>query len=320
MPEPLAAPLPAPLLLPKGFGFRVPSVEELRQRGPGHVFDLLTVWEPPRRSGPRRYVIGVDVSNGMGLDRHAAEVLRVGTIEEPAEQVAEFISDTISPTDLAFILQAIGMWYADADGVEALMAIESNLGPGMSTQDMLQLHLGYANFYRWEYYDAADPSSRFSTRIGWATTPRTRPILLTKFHAALTTLDPVTLQPDLVTHSAFLHDELTDFVTDGALWEAEAARGAHDDCTIATAIAYYTSWRLQGGETEPLEERRRRRSEQIATLAAAAGPGAKPDWRNTPATAAEMGRLVGQEGDIPDLDEQLYDPRSSDESFGSFGW
>ena len=95
----------------------------------------------------------------------------------------------------------------------------------------MQLHLGYTHFYRWEYYDEHDPSRRFSTRIGWLTTPRTRPMLLDKLKSALTTLDPVTGQPDLLTHSPFLHDECKDFQTEGALWEAEAARGAFDDLT-----------------------------------------------------------------------------------------
>ncbi len=301
------------LLLPKGYGFRRMPLVELRERT--NLFDTLLIWEGPRRHGPRRYVIAVDVSDGLGQDRSVIEVARMGTIEEPAEQVAQYVSDQIAPMALAYVIQAIGQYYVDEDGVEALVAIECN-NHGLSTQDTLQLHLGYQHWYRWEFYDAADPAARFSNKIGWLTTTRTRPLLLDKFKSALTTIDPITGLPDYVTHSPLLHDELRDFQTQGALWEAEAARGAHDDCVMASAIANYVCWRLQAGETEPVEERRRRRSEESARIAAAADASTRtpPDWRNTPCTAEEMQALAGQDGEVEDLDHQLADPRGIDVS------
>lgn len=303
-----------PLILPEGYGFSAISPAELREQGT--FFNQLHVWEPPRRRGSRAYVIGVDVSDGLGLDRSAIEVIRTGTLDDPAEQVAEYVTDRTSPMDLAPIIFAIGMWYRDADGVEAVVAVECN-NHGLSTQDTLQLHLGYTHFYRWEYYDAADPAGRFSTKIGWVTTPRTRPLLLDKFHTALTTLDPVTHLPDLITHSPLLHDELKDFQTQGALWEAAAARGAHDDCVMATAIGNYVAWRLQAGETEPLDARRRRRSEQLQIQAAAAET-IRPDYRNTPMGTDEVdawgaGTLAPEEQ--ADRDAAVYtlvDPRAVD--------
>lgn len=153
-----------PLLLPKGFGFQPLTVADLRDHV--NLLDVFSVWEPPRVRGPRRYVIGVDVADGLGLDRSVVEVVRMGTIAEPAEQVAEYVSDTIIPAALAYVIYAIGMYYKDADGVEALVAIENN-NHGLSTQDTLQLHLQYQNQYVWEYLDAATAGSRFS-QIGRA--------------------------------------------------------------------------------------------------------------------------------------------------------
>lgn len=294
------------ILLPKGYGFRRVTLEELRERD--SLFDTLLIWEPPRRRGTRRYVIGVDVADGLGQDRSVIEVARMGTIEEPTEQVAQYVSDQIAPMALAYVIQAIGQYYTDQDSVEALVAIECN-SHGLSTQDTLQLHLGYQHFYRWEYYDEADPSRRYSTKIGWVTNARTRPLLLDKFHSAITTLDPVTHTPDYLTHSPILHDELHDFQTQGALWEAEAARGAHDDCVMAAAIANYVTWRLQAGEVEPLEERRRHRSEQHARILAASQQVTKPDWRNTPWTAEEMKALEGVHELDEDLEALAFDPR-----------
>lgn len=304
----------AALILPKGYGFSPVSPAELREQG--SLLDMLLVWEPPRKRGHRRYVIGVDVSDGIGQDRSVIEVARMGTIDEPAEEVAQFVTESTSPTELAAIIFAVGKWYTDEDGIEAKVAVECN-NHGLSTQDTLSIHLQYQNLFVWEFLDSADPASRFSTRIGWYTTSRTRPILLDKFHSALTTLDPITGLPDYVTHSPILHEELKDFQTQGGLWEAEAARGAHDDAVMAACITNYIAYRLQSGETEPLEERRRRRSEQALAQATAAAKSITPvDFRNTPATAEDQSRFSGQGSaldDEEDLDTQLYDPRSAAE-------
>lgn len=300
-----------PLILPRGYGFRRPTKDELRAKD--SLMDCVTIFERPRRKGPRRYIVAADVADGIGLDRSVIQVIRCGTIQEPTEQVAEYVSDQVLPAGLAYTLQTLGQWYVDLDGYEAEVAVECN-NSGLATQNTLQLHLGYSHLFIWEYLDGADASSRFSRRIGWWTTPRTRPMLLSKFHDALKTFDPVSGLPDFLTHSALLHEELRDFQTDGALWEASAAAGAHDDCIMSAAIGYYVSWLRQAGETEPLEERRRRRSEQIAhnTLVAAAGPTDAPNGRNTPMTADEHQAWISGET----LDEDtLYDPRAHDDAY-----
>lgn len=294
-----------PVLLPAGTGLRAVSAVELRERD--SVFDLLTIWERPRRTGRRRYFVGVDVSDGIGQDRSVVEVIREATIEEPAEQVAEFVTDTTPPAALAPIVHTIGTLYADEDGLEAQVIIECN-NHGLSVQNMLQEHLGYQHFYIWQYLDSRDAERRFSTRIGWYTTPATRPLLLDRFYTALTTLDPISGQPDLITHSPLLHAELKDFQTETTLAEAAASRGAHDDAILALAIGYYASWKRHAGETEPLDDRRRRKVEQTALLAQVAarqGVG-RPDWRNTATTADEAKGWYGL--DAPDdLDDSVYD-------------
>ena len=139
-------------------------------------------------------------SDGLGQDYSIIDVIRQPTIEEPAEQVAQYGTNELDPKALAFVCDAIGRYYADADGIEALAAIETN-NHGLATQDTLQLHLGYGHFYVWEYADAATPERRYSTRIGWLTSPRTRPLLLASFYGAVTTFDPIT-------HAARLRPQL----------------------------------------------------------------------------------------------------------------
>ena len=289
--------------LPAGYGFARLGLEQLRLRR--DLLDTLAIYEAPRTRGPRRYVVSADVSDGIGQDRSAVPVHRLGTIEEPEEQVALYVTDSCSPQALAFIIDAIGRLYTDEDHYEALVAIECN-NHGLSTQDTLQLHLGYQHLYRWEFLDALDPKSRYSTKAGWVTTTRTRPMLLDKLYHSLTTLDPVTHQPELLVHSKILFDELADFQTETTLAEAAASRGAHDDVVMATAIAHYVSWRLQGGEQEPLSERRARLHAERAARDAATpstGPARTRDWRNTACTAEEWKAGV----DPDDVAENLYD-------------
>lgn len=268
--------------IPPGYGFRRLGKEEISLL-PSLRHTAMAIYEYPRVRGQRRYVLGVDVGDGLGQDYSVISVVRLPTIEEVAEEVAQFVSNAVRPAHLAYIADAIGRLYADDDALEAQIAVELN-NHGVTVQDMLQLHLGYTNFYVWEVVDAASPEARFTKRIGWSTTTRTRPILLEKFHDAVTAFDPLTGLADFRLNSAVTRAELRHFVTEGLLGEAEHARGQHDDCIFASGIAYYVAHRLAGGESEPISERRRRRA-QILRVAATTGQ--RRDYRNSPVTAEE---------------------------------
>jgi hypothetical protein len=282
--------------VPPGYGFRRLTATEL-QGLPSLRHSVLAIWEYPRVRGRRRYVMSVDVSDGLGLDYSVVDVVRLPTIEEPAEQVAQYVSNVVDPKQLAFVCDAIGRLYPDEDGIEALAAIETN-NHGLSTQDTLQLHLGYGNFYVWEYADAASPDRRYSTKIGWVTSPRTRPLLLAAFHDAVVNADPITGWPDYVLNSPTTRGELRHFITPDTIGNAEAARGQHDDCVLSAAIGYYVAWRLAGGEAEPIAERRRRRA--ALQQHAATSHTAPRDWRNSDATAEEADRAQEDDDEFAD--------------------
>jgi hypothetical protein len=291
--------------VPPGYGFRrltppqLAALPNLRQ-------GVLAIWEYPRTRGPRRYILGVDVSDGLGQDYSVIDVIRQPTIEEPAEQVAQYVTNVLDPKALAFVCDAVGRYYQDADQIEALAAIETN-NHGLATQDTLQLHLGYSHFYVWEYADAASPARRYSTRIGWLTSPRTRPLLLASFYGAVTAIDPVTSQPDFILNSPITRGELRHFITATTIGEAEAARGQHDDGVMAAAIGHYVAWRMAGGEVEPVAERRRRK---VAFDALAKEQQiVRPDYRNSPATIDEADDLEPdhEERASPDEYYQLSD-------------
>jgi hypothetical protein len=261
------------------------------------------VWEPPRLRGARKYVIGADVGDGLGRDFSVLDVVRCPTIEEPAEEVAQFISNRVSTQALAYAIRALGRWYLDESQFEAQAVIECN-NHGLAVQDTLQLHLGYGHFYRWEYYDAADPAKRYSTKIGWVTNDRTRPLMLAKFHGAITRVDPLTQQPDFRLNSPVTIDQLRDFRTDEDLGKAAASSQKHDDAIMAAAIGYYAAWRLTGGEILPLDDRRR--TKHLAELAEAAQTVPNMDYRNCDSTAEEQHDALGVRWEDRAMAETLY--------------
>lgn len=310
-------------LVPEGYGFRRVGMEFLKEiTGEGvegmRQANILLIYEYPRARGPRQYVMAVDVADGVGLDYSVIDLIRMPTIEEPTEQVAQFVSNTLKPVEIARIADAIGRFYADDQGTEALAAIESNIGPGLVTQAELQEHLGYSNFFVWQVLDAGDLSKRFTTRIGWATTQRTRPIILSRLHEGLTTKDPITGVLDLRLHSPITRAELRHLiipkVPGASLLDAEAAPGHHDDCVMAAAIGNWVAYQQLGGEAEPIHEKRHRR-EQLKQLEKERGFGYRRDYRNSAISAEAMKQGVDDEDDsgLDSSDPGLYfDPRASE--------
>jgi hypothetical protein len=297
-------------IIPQGYGFLPLALRDLLPGGPhADGLGLCAIYEPPLRGF--KYVVAADISDGLGKDRTSIDVIRQGTVARTEEQVAHFISDRVKPREAAFIVDALGHLYCDDEGREACVAIETN-NHGLSTQDTLRLHLGYRHFYVMEHVGAAAHANRFSAREGWYTTQRTRPIVLDHLYEALTTYDPVTGEPDLLINSPHTLGELHDFQTDGALADAAAAAGAHDDCLMSLAIGHYVSWRLAGGEREPLADRRRRLrmiEQRRASLSAYDGSGAS--YQTMPYTEEEIAQVQGGRVDRldPELEELLYDLR-----------
>lgn len=291
-----------PILLPDGYGFKALNLPELKDRK-GDLMDLLQVWEAPRRRGPRDYVAAVDVSDGLGADRSVVDIFRIPTILEPCEQVAQFITERRTPVELAYIIDALGRWYRSADDLEAMAMIECN-NHGLSTQDTLQLHLGYGRFYIWEYYDAALPAKRMSNKIGWVTTQRTRPLILVRLLDAVKAVDPLSGKPDLILHSPWTLQDMQDFGTPtGRIADGEAVAGRYDDAVLSAAIGIYGAWRMAGGEHVPIDERRRTQAaEKLEREQKAESKAVNRDWRNSPVPADWAPMHLRPEDDSGDPD------------------
>jgi hypothetical protein len=295
----MAAPL-LQLELPAGYAFEFDAPQVL----PDDLYDRLLIWEAPR---PRQlYVLGVDIGDGIGLDRSVIDVLRVGTLEEPDEQVAQFVSNQIEPIDFAPIVDAVGRLYQGSDNQEALAAIEIN-NHGMVTQAELMHHYGYSNFYIWQYEDAADQEKRYSQRVGWVTSMKTRPLILSRYLSKLKKVGVDGLR-DYRINSPLTMEELRSFITQtGAVRDAEAdptVDGAFDDCIMAGAISLHISFTMQWEDREPLDVQRRRRAEEKRRqVAFAEADQIQRDFQNTESTSAEM---MGASPGAPSTTEGLW--------------
>lgn len=223
----------------------------------------LLVFERPRPD--QLYVLSADVGEGLGLDWSVADVTRVGTVQEPDEQVAQFCSSEIEAPDFAYVLDLMGRLYTGFDNLPAMLAPEIN-GPGLATLSELQRHIGYDNLYVWEYEDAADPARRRSTKTGWVTSSRNRPMMLARYIKKVRRVDPNTGQPDYKINSPFTVQELRDFQTQGTLHDAEAdpSTGARDDCIMTGAIGLQVVSIVQETTQESTSDSRRRKAEEKA--------------------------------------------------------
>jgi hypothetical protein len=262
--------------IPTGWGFKgLPD--------PGE-FDLnywngrLLVYEDPDPTAI--YVVGVDPAGGKGGDRSVIQVIRVGDRYRPDSQVAEFASDFHGPHDLAPVAALVGRLYGDGAGDEAMMIVECNGEFGDSCLFDLRSRMAYGNLFVWKIYDKT--KNLHTSRLGWWTTPSTRPKLIARGHHAL-------VNGDLLIQSEFLLDELEDFQGDLFMSKAQALSGRHDDRVMAMLMAYWAAhdneW-IAGVDTA--SERKRLQAAGKLEKAEEAVASQKPSWQNTAVTYKDM--------------------------------
>jgi hypothetical protein len=112
-----------------------------------------------------RYVLGVDPSGGAGGDNAVIEVLDVNT----GEQVAEFVSDSTKPDELA--IEAVE--YAKKFGNAIIVPEVNNHGLAFIVKCK---ELGYTNIYARTTYDK--DTDKEKPELGFLTTRNTKPLIL----------------------------------------------------------------------------------------------------------------------------------------------
>lgn len=157
------------------------------------------------------YVIGCDVSEGVGKDYSVATVYKART----REQVA-VLRCQAKPYEFAHKIKELASLYTTGGREHPLVAVERN-NHGHAVLLELVEHIGYSNIYR-----AKDD------RNGWLTDRITRPLMIDAF------IDGIENNNIIINHVQTLKECLTLVDNDGKI---EAANGKNDDCVIASAIA-----------------------------------------------------------------------------------
>jgi len=194
----------------------------------------MVMWEPPMAG--LEYTVGVDASQGT-LTADPAAIQVIVSEGGRQRQVARWTGRE-DPIALASIVEAIGTLYNTA-----LVGIEIN-GVGISTQAVLMQR--YYNLYRWRYLDKI---AGLTERIGWWTTPTSKPPLIANLRHRITEGSLEIRDPETVA-------ELKTFIHDGR-GAGVAAPGSHDDLVMALAIASMCATLSEGasGQAYPQAQR-----------------------------------------------------------------
>jgi phage terminase large subunit len=175
----------------------------------------IQIWREPEEGRP--YVIGGDTA-GEGSDYYVAQVLDNITGEQVAMLRHQYDDDTFAEQ-----VADLGHYYN-----EALVGIEANF----SIYPLKKLEeLGYQHLYVREQEDTFTGAIRKS--FGFKTTAVTRPVIISQL------IEAMREGIDLVNDRTTLEEMLTFVRNEAKKLRPEAEEGAHDDCVMALAIAWY---------------------------------------------------------------------------------
>ena len=172
----------------------------------------LSIYEYPKWEEP--YVIGADVSLGVGQDYSAAVVMN-----NSYEIVAVYRNNRIDPSMWGELLFYLGRYYNNA-----FLAVESN-SMGIATLQKLE-QMGYLNLYK--QTKMANVSNEEGMRLGFRTTSASKPVIIGNLKNLID-------NEDIMIPSPILIRELKDYIST-ASGKTEAAPGCYDDTVISLAI------------------------------------------------------------------------------------
>lgn len=173
----------------------------------------LEIWEAP--TFEEKYIIGADVSLGVGRDYSVAVVLN-----SKREVVGLYRNNRIDPSAFGKELFYLGRYFNNS-----LLAVESN-SMGISTLQKLK-DMNYVNLYY--QTKIANISNEEGLRLGFRTTSASKPAIIGNLKNFIS-------EGEVAIYSALIQQELKDYLADerGA---TNAAPGCFDDTVISLAIA-----------------------------------------------------------------------------------
>ena len=215
-------------------GLRISNVRWAE--GPGGP---VKIYRWPEKGRP--YVVGGDTAGGADSVSDNKDWFVGQCIDNiTGRQVAVYRASEVDEDLFARQMYCLGTFYNTA-----LLAVEANF----STYPIKELQrLGYPRQFVREREDTFDGGVRHA--FGFRTDPITRPVILSGLIAALRG------HYDLLEDQDTLHELLT-FVREPKKLRMEAEPGAHDDCVMALAIAFYARGQQAMEAEKPAAERKR---------------------------------------------------------------
>lgn len=182
----------------------------------------LRLWWLPEKG--KKYVIGVDVSEGIEVESSKGkepDYSSVDVMEVSSRKTVARWRGYIDPDLLGDLVFAIGKFYNDA-----LVGVEIN-NHGIATASNLK-NAFYRNLYMRESSEDEQFQVR-TTKFGWATNKKTKPIMISELQRAIRESDIIDL--DIV----FIRECMSYVKRDDGSMAAQ--EGQHDDTVMAKAIA-----------------------------------------------------------------------------------
>lgn len=200
--------------------------------------DKIYIWEPPQKD--EHYGLGVDTSEGSGLDRSVVQGVRKGRLGHTQDaQVFEFSSPMVGAVDLWPVCMALGTLYSQpifGEIRQPKMVIEC-----LHEGDVTQLELrkrGWTNFHRWLRIDSKHIRPGKSMKLGWYTNAWSRPQMTAWLVKALR-------DQWLEINSPWFIHEMRTLERDEEKAFMKAVYGGHDDRLMALGIVFYSLWYLE---------------------------------------------------------------------------
>ena len=173
----------------------------------------LSIWESP--GFDEKFIIGADVSLGVGQDYSAAIVLN-----KDRQVVAVYRDNHVDPAMFGRDLFYLGRYYNNA-----LLAVESN-SMGISTLQKLK-EMKYVNLYY--QTQIANLTDEDGVRLGFRTTSASKPAIISNLKNWID-------NDEIAIWSSEVVSELRDYVSDDK-GKTNASRGSTDDTVMSLAIA-----------------------------------------------------------------------------------
>ena len=194
---------------------------EIRRVGDNDPTPLRVWWDVDRS---RKYVIGVDVSEGIEVEASSGKEADFSVIivfDVLARKVVARWRGYADPDQLGEIVFNIGTYYNTA-----LVGVEIN-NHGIATAAKLR-NMFYRNLYMRETAEDEQFQVR-TTKFGWQTNKKTKPIMISELQRSIREGDIIDL--DIV----FIREAMSYIRKDNGAMEAQ--QGQHDDVVMSTAIA-----------------------------------------------------------------------------------